>query len=150
MVQNKLEFAITGMTAPEIIHSRANSEQPNMGLQTWKNSPDGKILKTDIKIAKNYLSEKEIKQLERIVAMYLDFAENQAERQIPMTMQDWVEKLDAFLQFNGYELLQDAGKIQRKVADKLAEQHYEIFRIEQDNNFESDFDKTVKKLTKNK
>ncbi|MDG4812025.1 virulence RhuM family protein [Hydrogenovibrio sp. 3SP14C1] len=149
-VQNKLEFAITGMTAPEIIHNRANAENTNMGLQTWKNAPNGKILKTDITVAKNYLTETELKQLERIVTMYLDFAENQAERQIPMKMQDWVEKLDAFLEFNGYNILQSAGKIQRKVADKLAEQHYEIFRVEQDRNFESDFDKTVKHITKKK
>ena len=147
-VQNKLEFAITGMTAPEIIHSRVNAEEPNMGLKTWKNAPEGKILKTDITVVKNYLTEKELKQLERIVTMYLDFAENQAERQIVMSMQDWVGKLDAFLQFNGYEILQDAGRVQRAVANKLAETHYAGFRVEQDRRFESDFDKTIKKLTK--
>lgn len=147
-VQNKLEFAITGMTAPEIIHSRVNADEPNMGLKTWKNAPEGKILKTDITVAKNYLTEKELKQLERIVTMYLDFAENQAERQIIMSMQDWVGKLDAFLQFNGYEILQDAGRVQRAVANKLAETHYAGFRVEQDRRFESDFDKTIKKLTK--
>jgi hypothetical protein len=147
-VQNKLEFAITGMTAPEIIHSRVNAEEPNMGLKTWKNSPEGKILKTDITVAKNYLTEKELKQLERIVTMYLDFAENQAERQIVMSMQDWAGKLDAFLQFNGYEILQDAGRIQRAVANKLAETHYKGFRVEQDRSFDSDFDKTIKKLTR--
>ena len=147
-VQNKLEFAITGMTAPEIIHNRANADEANMGLQTWKNSPKGKVLKTDVTVAKNYLTETELKQLERIVTMYLDFAENQAERQITMSMQDWIEKLDAFLQFNGYEILQNSGKVQRAVAKSLAETHYENFRIEQDRNFESDFDKTIKKLTK--
>ena len=147
-VQNKLEFAITGMTAPEIIHNRANADEANMGLQTWKNSPKGKVLKTDVTVAKNYLTETELKQLERIVTMYLDFAENQAERQITRSMQDWIEKLDAFLQFNGYEILQNSGKVQRAVAKSLAETHYENFRIEQDRNFESDFDKTIKKLTK--
>ncbi len=147
-VQNKLEFAITGMTAPEIIHSRVNAEEPNMGLKTWKNVPEGKILKTDITVAKNYLTEKELKQLERIVTMYLDFAENQAERQIVMSMQDWAGKLDAFLQFNGYEILQNLGRVQRAVANKLAETHYKVFRVEQDRCFESDFDKTIKKLTK--
>ena len=144
-VQNKLEFAITGMTAPEIIHNRVDANEPNMGLQTWKNAPDGKILKTDIGIAKNYLTETELKQLDRIVSMYLDFAENQAERQVPMTMQDWAGKLDAFLVFNGYELLTNAGKVQSAVAKKLAETHYETFRVVQDKQFESDFDKILKK-----
>ena len=116
-----------------------------MGLQTWKNAPDGKILKTDIGIAKNYLTETELKQLDRIVSMYLDFAENQAERQVPMTMQDWAGKLDAFLAFNGYELLTNARKVQSAVAKKLAETHYDTFRVEQDKLFESDFDKILKK-----
>ncbi len=147
-VQNKLEFAITGMTAPEIIHNRVNANEPNMGLQTWKNAPDGKILKTDIGIAKNYLTETELKQLDRIVSMYLDFAENQAERQVPMTMKDWAGKLDAFLAFNGYELLQNSGTVQSAVAKRLAESHYENFRVEQDRCFESDFDKTLQKLSK--
>lgn len=98
-VQNKLEWAITGKTAAEIVLDRADAEQPNMGLQTWKNAPDGKILKADVATAKNYLHEKEIKELERIVSMYLDYAENQAARQIPMKMADWIQKLDAFLQF---------------------------------------------------
>lgn len=148
-VQNKLEWAITGKTAPELIHSRANADQPNMGLQTWKNAPDRKILKSDVSIAKNYLQEKEIKELERIVTMYLDYAENQAARQIPMKMADWIQKLDAFLQFNEYDILQDSGKISRTVAEKLAHQAYEKFRIIQDRNFESDFDKSVKKMLKN-
>ena len=145
-VQNKLEWAITGNTAPELIHGRANGNAPNMGLQTWKNAPNGKILKSDISIAKNYLTEKEIKELERIVSMYLDYAENQAARQIPMKMADWIQKLDAFLQFNEYDILQDAGKISRAVAEKLALHHYEKFRVIQDQNFESDFDKSVKKM----
>jgi hypothetical protein len=145
-VQNKLEWAITGKTAAEIVHDRANAEQPNMGLQTWKNAPDGKILKTDVSIAKNYLQETEIKALERIVSMYLDYAENQAARQIPMKMADWIQKLDAFLQFNEYEILQDAGRVSHAVAKALAQQEYEKFRVVQDRNFESDFDRCAKNL----
>ncbi|HQS23751.1 MULTISPECIES: virulence RhuM family protein [Sediminibacterium] len=146
-VQNKLHWAITGKTAAELIADRADASQPNMGLTTWKNAPKGKILKTDIGTAKNYLQEKEIKELERIVTMYLDFAELQAERQIPMKMADWVTRLDAFLQFNEYQILKDAGKVSHEVAMKLAEKEYEKFRIIQDRNFESDFEKEVKKIT---
>lgn len=120
-VQNKLHWAITGKTAPEIIAGRADAEKPYMGLQTWKNAPKGKILKSDISVAKNYLKEKEIKALERIVTMYLDYAENQTARQIPMKMKDWVQKLDAFLQFNEYDILKDAGKVSHEVALNLAE-----------------------------
>lgn len=146
-VQNKLHWAITGKTAAELIADRADASQPNMGLTTWKNAPKGKILKTDIATAKNYLQEKEIKELERIVTMYLDFAELQAERQIPMKMADWVNRLDAFLQFNEYQILKDAGKVSHEVAMKLAEKEYEKFRVIQDRNFESDFEKEVKKIT---
>ena len=146
-VQNKLHYAISSKTAAQIIAERANATQPNMGLQTFKNAPKGKVLKGDISIAKNYLIEKEIKDLERIVSMYLDYAENQAARQIPMKMTDWILKLDAFLQFNEYQLLKDAGKVRHDVAMKLAEEAYEKFRVTQDKNFESDFDKEVKKLT---
>ena len=146
-VQNKLHWAITGKTAAELISDRADASQTNMGLTTWKNAPKGKILKTDIGTAKNYLQEKEIKELERIVTMYLDFAELQAERQIPMKMVDWVTRLDAFLQFNEYQILKDAGKVSHEVAMKLAEQEYEKFRVIQDRNFESDFEKEVKKIT---
>lgn len=145
-VQNKLHFAISGKTAAQIIAERASADQPNMGLQTWKNAPFGKVLKGDIGTAKNYLIEKEIKELERIVSMYLDYAENQAARQIPMKMQDWVEKLDAFLQFNEYQILKDAGKVSHEVAVKLAGKEYEKFRVIQDQHFESDFDKEVKKI----
>ncbi|MES2730459.1 MAG: virulence RhuM family protein [Bacteroidota bacterium] len=148
-VQNKLHYAISGKTAAQIIAERANSTMPNMGLQTFKNSPSGKVLKCDIGIAKNYLIEKEIKDLERIVSMYLDYAENQAARQIPMKMVDWTKKLDAFLQFNEYQILKDAGKVRHDVAMALAEKEYEKFRIVQDKNFESDFDKEVKRLTDN-
>ncbi len=146
-VQNKLHWAITGKTAAQIIAERAKASEPNMGLQTWKNAPTGKIMKTDVSIAKNYLIEKEIKELERVVTMYLDYAENQAARQIPMKMADWVQKIDAFLQFNEYKILKDAGKVSHEVAKKLAEKEYEKYRVIQDKNFESDFDKEVKKIT---
>lgn len=148
-VQNKLHWAITGKTASELIVSRANATKPNMGLQTWRNAPNGKILKTDIGTAKNYMKEDEIKALERIVSMYLDYAENMAARQIPMKMTDWVQRLDAFLQFNEYNILKDAGKVRHEVALRLAGREYEKYRVIQDRNFESDFDKEVKKLSKN-
>ena len=145
-VQNKLHFAISGKTAAQIIAERAKADQPNMGLQTFKNAPHGKVLKGDISVAKNYLIEKEIKDLERIVSMYLDYAENQAAREIPMKMADWIQKLNAFLQFNEYQILKDAGKVRHDVAVRLAEKEYKKFRIAQDKNFESDFDKEIKKL----
>jgi len=147
-VQNKLHWAITGHTAAEIIKARANAAKPHMGLTTWKNAPQGKILKTDVSVAKNYLNEKEIRDLNRIVTMYLDFAELQAERQVPMKMTDWVARLDAFLQFNDYKVLKDAGKISATIARQLAEKEYTKFRVVQDKNFESDFDKEVKRITK--
>jgi hypothetical protein len=146
IVQNKLHYAIAGKTAAAIIAERADAEKPNMGLQTFRNAPHGKIQKSDIGIAKNYLIEKEIKELERIVSMYLDYAENQAARQIPMKMADWATKLDAFLQFNEYEILNDAGKVSHEVAIRLAEKEFEKFRIEQDEHFESDFDRELKKM----
>jgi hypothetical protein len=145
-VQNKLHFAISGKTAAQIIAERASVDEPNMGLQTFKNAPSGKVLKGDIGIAKNYLIEKEIKELERMVAMYLDFAELQASRQITMKMADWISRLDAFLQFNEYQLLKDGGKVSHEVAMKLAEQVYDKFRVIQDREFVSDFDKEIKKL----
>ncbi|MFY9158795.1 RhuM family protein, partial [Aquirufa ecclesiirivi] len=146
-VQNKLHWAITGKTAAEIIVQRADANKPNMGLTTWKNAPHGKILKGDIGTAKNYMQEKEIKELERIVTMYLDFAELQAERQIPMKMADWVIKLDAFLQFNEYQILKDAGTVSHEVAMKLAEQVYSKFRVNQDHHFVSDFEVEIKKIS---
>lgn len=121
-----------------------------MGLTTWKNAPEGKILKTDIVVAKNYLKEKKLRDINRIVTMYLDFAELQAERQNVMKMNDWVIKLDGFLQFNDYKVLKDAGKISATIAKTLAEKEYHKFRIEQDKSFESDFDKEVKRLKKGK
>jgi hypothetical protein len=145
-VQNKLHWAITGKTAAELIAERALANQPNMGLKTWKNAPQGRIQKADVSVAKNYLEEDEIKALERIVSMYLDYAENQASRQIPMKMADWVEKLDAFLKFNEYDVLKNAGKVSHEVAKELAEQQYESFRIEQDRSFESDFERASKKM----
>ncbi len=147
-VQNKLHWAITKMTAAEIIANRVNANRPNMGLTTWKNAPHGKIVKSDVSVAKNYLTEAEIKELERIVSMFLDYAENQAARQIPMRMQDWVQKLDAFLQFNEYEILQDAGRVSHEVAKRLAEEEYAQFRVVQDRDFESDFERAAKRLKK--
>lgn len=143
-VQNKLHWAITGHTAAEIIASRAKASQPNMGLTTWKNSPSGKIMKTDVGVAKNYLDVNEIDELNRIVGMYLDYAENQAKRKVSMTMKEWVEKLDDFLQFNDYKVLKDAGNISHDIAMKLAEKEFGKYRVIQDTHFESDFDKEVK------
>jgi hypothetical protein len=145
-VQNKLHWAITGMTAAEIITSRADAAKPNMGLTTWKNAPSGKIIKSDVAIAKNYLEQDEIKALERIVSMYLDFAENQAARQIPMKMTDWTAKLDAFLTFNEYEILADAGKVSHAVAKALVEKEYEAYRVSQDRAFESDFERGAARM----
>ena len=149
-VQNKLHWAITGNTAAEIIERRANAENPNMGLTTWKNSPDGKILKSDTNIAKNYLSEKEISELNRLVELYLNFAELQAERNIPMKMNEWVEALDSFLKINRYDLLNNPGKISHDMAIQKAESEYSKFRKIQDQKFISDFDKEVKKIKKKK
>lgn len=145
-VQNKLHWAVTGKTAAELIAERADAEKPAMGLTTWKNAPSGKILKSDVCVAKNYLIEREIKELERIVSMYLDYAENQAARQIPMKMADWVAKLDAFLQFNEYEVLANAGKVSAEVAKRLAEEQYDRFRVRQDREFESDFESEMKRI----
>jgi hypothetical protein len=148
-VQNKLHWAITGHTAAELIAERANAAQPNMDLTTWKNAPKGKILKTDVHVAKNYLSQNELDELNRIVSMYLDYAENQAKRQIPMVMKDWVDKLDGFLQFNEYAILKDAGHVNAEIAKKLAGEQFNQYRVLQDRDYESDFDEEVKKLEKN-
>jgi len=145
-VQNKLHWAVTGQTAAEIIANRADADKPSMGLTTWKNAPQGKILKSDVSVAKNYLNEPEIKELERIVSMYLDYAANQAARQIPMRMADWVVRLDAFLKFNEYDVLTNAGKVSAEVAKRLAEEQYAVFRVKQDLEFESDFEREVKRL----
>jgi hypothetical protein len=145
-VQNKLHYAIHGKTAAELITDRANAEKPHMGLTTWKKSPDGKILKSDVVVAKNYLDETEVKSLERIVSMYLDYAEDQASRNIPMTMQDWKTKLDAFLQFNEREVLDNPGKVAMQIAQQFAETEFEKYRIVQDRLYENDFDKEIKKI----
>jgi hypothetical protein len=147
-VQNKLHFAIHGHTAAELVVKRADSTKDNMGLTTWRNAPNGKILKPDVVVAKNYLTEKEIKALDRFVTMYLDYAESQAERGIPMTMADWAKKLDAFLQFNERELLDHPGKVTAEIAKAFAESEFEKYRIVQDRLFESDFDRMIKQLPK--
>jgi len=149
-VQNKLHFAIHGNTAAEVVVKRADSKKDNMGLTSWKNAPKGKILKTDVSIAKNYLTEKEIKQLDRFVTMYLDYAETQAEQNIPMTMDDWVKRLNAFLQFNQKDILENAGKVTQAIAKAFAESEFEKYRIIQDKLFESDFDKIIKQIDKKK
>lgn len=147
-VQNKLLFAITGETAPELISHRVDSNKEHMGLTTWKNSPDGKILKSDVTVSKNYLDKEEISGLNDIVNMYLDYAENQAKRHKLMTMKDWVTRLDSFLSFNEYEILNNAGTVSRKVADSLAYAEYEKFRVKQDQDYISDFDKEMTRLLK--
>ena len=147
-VQNKLHFAIHGHTAAELIVKRADSTKDKMGLTTWRNAPKGKILKPDVVVAKNYLTEKELKALDRFVTMYLDYAEDQAERKIPMTMADWAKKLDAFLQFNERDLLDHPGKVTAEIAKAFAESEFEKYRIVQDRLFESDFDRAIKQLPK--
>ena len=145
-VQNKLHFAVSGQTAAEIIYSRVNNKKPNIGLTSWKNSPKGMIHQSDVVIAKNYLDEKELNILNRIVTMYLDYAEMQAQKGIAMKMKDWVEKLDAFLKFNEENILQDNGKISHEVAEALALGEYEKYRVVQDREYVSDFDREVKKV----
>jgi hypothetical protein len=149
-VQNKLHWAITGQTAAEIIYNRVNSGKTNMGLTNWKNSPKGAIRKTDVSIAKNYLDEKELDGLNRIITMYLDYAEMQSQKGVVMYMKNWVEKLDAFLQFNEKEILQDSGKISHEIAEELALEEYGKYRVIQDKNYVSDFDREVKKLLNSK
>lgn len=145
-VQNKLHWAITGQTAAEIIATRANSSKPNMGLSTWKNAPKGKIRKPDVSIAKNYLDANELDSLNRIVSMYLDYAESQARKGTLMYMKDWVGKLDAFLQFNEEAILLDNGSVSHEVAKALAEEEYGKFQIEQDKLMVSDFDKELMRI----
>lgn len=146
-VQNKLEFAITHHTASEIIKLRANSKKPNMGLTSWKNSKTGgKILKTDVSVAKNYLLEEEISELNILVNMYLDYAELQAKKNKIMKMSDWIDRLDTFLKFNEYDILKDSGKMRTDVAKKFAEKEYEKFRVVQDVEYKSDFDKVMEDI----
>ncbi len=145
-VQNKLHYAIHGHTASELILNRADSNKPHMGLASWEHSPHGKILKTDVPIAKNYLTAEELDSLSRIVNAYLELAEDRARRKIPMTMEDWATRLDKFLEFDEREILRDAGKISAKIAKDHAQSEFEKYRIIQDRLFESDFDKEIKAL----
>ncbi len=145
-VQNKLHYAIHQHTAAELIVKRADGKRDYMGLTSWKNSPGGKILKSDVSIAKNYLTKEELESLGRIVNAYLELAENRAKRQIPMTMEDWAKRLDLFLQFDDREILQNAGKISVEIAKQHAESEFEKYRIVQDKLFQSDFDKLIKNI----
>lgn len=142
-VQNKMHYAVHGNTAAEVIVGRANHEKAHMGLTSWKNAPLGKIVKADVSIAKNYLSENELSEMNEIVEMYLDYATRQARRHIPMTMTDWVEKLDAFLKFNDAEILMDKGKVTAEIAKAFAESEFEKYRVLQDVSYQSDFDRLV-------
>lgn len=148
-VQNKLHWAITGKTAAEIIYTEADADKIYMGLKTWKQAPDGKILKSDVTVAKNYLNEQHLKELERIVSAYLDLAENRASRGIVMNMKDWIVFLDKFLEISDYPVLLDKGKISALEAKIKAESEYDKFRVIQDRNYVSDFDREIKKLTGN-
>jgi len=145
-VQNKLHWAIHGHTASELLVKRADHKKEFMGLTNWKKAPDGKILKSDVVVAKNYLSQDEIKSLNRIVTMYLDYAEDQAERNIPMTMKDWSSKLNAFLQFNERDILQNAGKVTATIAKEFAISEFEKYKVIQDKSYKSDFDKLLKDI----
>lgn len=145
-VQNKLHYAIHGHTAAELIRRRADSSKPHMGLTSWASAPEGKILKNDVAVAKNYLTKEELDSLGRIVNAYLELAEDRASRKIPMTMEDWARRLDAFLEFDDREVLQDSGKVSAKLAQSHAESEFEKYRIVQDRLFESDFDKVVRTL----
>lgn len=142
-VQNKMHYAVHGNTAAEVIVARADHTKDHMGLTTWKNAPNGKIVKADVSIAKNYLSKDEMQELNEIVTMYLDYATRQARRHIPMTMADWASKLDAFLQFNDADILHDKGKVTAAIAKAFAESEFEQYRIIQDRLYQSDFDRLV-------
>ena len=148
-VQNKMHYAVHGHTAAELIYERADAEKPHMGLTTWAAAPDGKIVKGDVSVAKNYLTEKEMRSLERIVSAYLDLAEDRAERHIPMTMEDWARRLDLFLMADEREILQDAGKITAEIAKEKAETEFEKYRVIQDKLYMSDFDRYLLELEEN-
>lgn len=148
-VQNKMHFAVHGHTAAELIYERADAEKPHMGLTTWASAPEGKIVKSDVSIAKNYLTEKEMRSLERIVSAYLDLAEDRAERHIPMTMEDWSKRLDLFLMVDDRKVLQDAGKITAEIAKAKAETEFEKYRVIQDRLYMSDFDRYLLELEDN-
>jgi hypothetical protein len=145
-VQNKLHFAIHGHTAAELIIQRADSNEERMGLASWERSPGGKILKTDVSVAKNYLSQNELGSLGRIVNSYLELAEERARRKIPMTMEDWANRLDLFLEFDDRDILRDSGKVTAQIAKEFAESEFEKYRIVQDRLFESDFDREIKRI----
>jgi len=147
-VQSKLHYAVSGLTPPEIIKSRASSEKEHMGLTTWKDAPNGKVMLSDTKVAKNYLSEDEISELNRIVNMYLDYAENQASRHKAMSMKDWAERLDKFLEFNEYQILYGRGRVSRKAADEFVKIEFEKFKPIQDKNYKSDYNKFEEKTRK--
>ena len=147
-IQNKMHFAVHGNTAAEVIYRRADAEEEHMGLTTWEDAPDGKIQRYDVIIAKNYLSEDEMKSLQLIVSAYLDLAENRARRRMPMTMEDWARYLDRILQADGHELLTNAGSISAEIAQNHALSEFEKFRIVQDKLFENDFDKQFRMLEK--
>ena len=147
-VQNKLHFAVTGKTAAELIYERADSEKPAMGLTTWKEAPNGKVLKRDIGIAKNYLNEKELSRLNRLVTMFIDYAELMAEDEILMSMQDWVEQTNQFLMNNRRKVLDGKGKISHDIAMQKAEKEYEVFRVRQDREYVSEFDREIEKYLK--
>ena len=147
-VQNKMHYAVHGNTAAELIVARADHTKEHMGLTTWRNAPDGKIVKADVSIAKNYLVVNEMAELNEIVTMYLDYATRQARRHIPMTMIDWSSKLDAFLQFNDAEILQDKGKVTAAIAKSFAESEFEQYRVIQDGLYQSDFDRLIANLEK--
>ena len=149
-VQNKLHFAIHGHTAAELIMDRANSGKDHMGLTSWERAPEGKIIKTDVGVAKNYLAKEELESLGRIVNAWLDLAEDRARRKIPMAMEDWAKRLDGFLNFTELEILRDSGKVSMEAAKQHAESEFEKYRIVQDRLFESDFDKSVKALLNGK
>jgi len=149
-VQNKLHFAIHGQTAAELIKSRADATREHMGLTSWENAPHGKILKSDVAIAKNYLTREELEALGRIVNAYLDLAEDMASRKIPMTMEDWAKRLDMFLEISQRDILQNAGKVTAEIARNHAESEFEKYRIVQDRLFESDFDRVVKEIGQKK
>ncbi len=148
-VQNKMHYAVHGHTAAELIYERANSQKPHMGLTTWGDAPKGKVVKRDVSIAKNYLTEQEIRSLERIVSAYLDLAEDRAERHIPMTMEDWSKRLDLFLMADDREILKDEGKITAEIAKSKAETEFEKYRIIQDKLFISDYDRYLMELEEN-
>lgn len=150
-VQNKLHFAVSHQTAAEIVYDRADHTKQNMGLTTWKNAPNGKIIKSDVSVAKNYLSKEEIDDLEHIVSAFLDIAENRAKRKIPMTMEDWASRIDKFLLADDRDILENAGKISPEIAKEKAESEFEMYRVIQDRTFKSDFDlfsEEIEKLEK--